>query len=222
MNFWKEYQKINTLYKRDMQGTKNIIVGEFSDPSVEILKDLKWEATEKIDGTNISVAWNGEDIEFHGRTENADIPKHLLAKLELIFTTELLNKVFPKTESVNDLRVEIFGEGYGCKIQKGGNYISNDVDFILFDIRINGWWLLRDSLEDIAKQLNINIVPIIGEFTIKEAEELVSKGFKSTIAENKEYEAEGLVLKTKTGLLDRSGKRIIVKIKTVDYKNLKK
>lgn len=49
------YQKINTLYKRDMTKPKKpIILGEYSEPEFEVLKDLKWEATEKIDGTNSS------------------------------------------------------------------------------------------------------------------------------------------------------------------------
>lgn len=49
------YQKINTLYKRDMTKPKKpIILGEYSESEFEVLKDLKWEATEKIDGTNMS------------------------------------------------------------------------------------------------------------------------------------------------------------------------
>lgn len=60
MENWKEYQKINTLYKRDMKGNKQIIIGDFSDANVEYLKDLKWEATEKIDGTNICISWKNK------------------------------------------------------------------------------------------------------------------------------------------------------------------
>ena len=54
--------------------------------------------------------------------------------------------------------------------------------------------------------------------TIKEAIEFVKKGFKSTIAENKDYDAEGLVLKTPYGLQLRNGERIILKIKTEDFR----
>ena len=37
------YQKINTLYKRDMTKPKKpIILGEYSEPEFEVLKDLKW------------------------------------------------------------------------------------------------------------------------------------------------------------------------------------
>jgi hypothetical protein len=54
--------------------------------------------------------------------------------------------------------------------------------------------------------------------TLKEAIDYVKQGFKSTIAENKDYDAEGLVLKTPNGLLRRNGERLITKIKTVDFR----
>ena len=226
-NTWKEYQKINTLYKRDMQKHKQIVIGDFSDPNVEYLKDIKWECTEKIDGTNICISWDGYSRVFHGRTTSADIPKHLLKKLEETFPIGLLQKTFPLKYDENNveipMQIDIFGEGYGYKIQKvGSSYLKEQVDFILFDVRIDSWWLLRKSLEDISKQLNIHIVPIMGYYTLSEAEQIVKKGFKSTIAQNKECEAEGLILKTSLGLNDRGGKRIITKIKTIDYRNLEK
>ena len=59
------------------------------------------------------------------------------------------------------------------------------------------------------------------DMTIPEAIDFVKKGFKSTIAENKDYDAEGLVLKTPDGLLLRNGERIITKLKTCDFQKYK-
>lgn len=219
-----KYPKINTLFKR---GEGNIIIpSEFTNDTFKYLKDNKWECTEKIDGTNIHIDLSVElchnvEMTINGRTESAIIPNHLLSKLNEIFNKDDLYNYFYK-EDGNPLKVCIFGEGYGNKIQKGGNYISNNVDFILFDVNINGIWLKRESIEQIAKDLNLKIVPIIGYMTIPEAIKYVSNGFKSTISENKEYMAEGLVLKTPTGLIDRMGDRIITKIKTVDFINYNK
>ena len=128
------------------------------------------------------------------------------------------NNVFDFKEPTT---IQIFGEGYGMKIQKGGNYIANDVDFILFDIRVGKWWLKRASLEELANKMGIKIVPLIGYMNLLDAIEFVKVGYKSTIAENKDYDAEGLVLKTQDGLLDRSGNRIITKLKTRDFAFLK-
>lgn len=218
-----EYQKIQTLFKRD---ERNIIIpDQFTYPEFEVLKDLKWECTEKIDGTNIRIelesSGNSEDgiiMSFKGRTDKAVIPEHLLTKLNWLFDREHLMEVLNITDETQDCNITLYGEGYGAKIQKGGNYISNDVNFILFDVKIGKWWLDRESIKDIADKLGINVVPLMGYMTIPEAIEYVKKGFKSTIAENKDYDAEGLVLKTPCGLLKRDGERLITKIKTVDFR----
>ena len=218
-----EYQKIQTLFKRD---ERNIIIpDQFTYPEFEVLKDLKWECTEKIDGTNIRIelesSGNPEDgiiMSFKGRTDKAAIPEHLLTKLNWLFDRERLMEVLNITDETQNCNITLYGEGYGAKIQKGGNYISNDVNFILFDVKIGKWWLDRESIKDIADKLGISAVPLIGYMTIPEAIEYVKKGFKSTIAENKDYDAEGLVLKAPCGLLKRDGERLITKIKTVDFR----
>lgn len=215
------YDKINTLYKRNMQGSNkgSIIIGDYATKEIEYLKDCQWIFTEKIDGTNIGVRFDGSTVEFQGRTENADIPKHLLLKLKDIFTADKLYSVFVKDPS-EPVEVVVFGEGYGKKIQKGGNYIPDDVDFILFDIYINGWWLNRESLEDAASKLNIKIVPLIGVMSIEDAENMVKGGFYSTISDNKQYIAEGLVGKPIVELKNKKGDRVMVKIKHADYAKL--
>lgn len=218
-----EYQKIQTLFKRD---ERNIIIpDQFTYPEFEVLKDLKWECTEKIDGTNIRIeltsSGNPEDgiiMSFKGRTDKAIIPEHLLTKLNWLFDREHLMEALNITDETQDCNITLYGEGYGAKIQKGGNYISNDVNFILFDVKIGKWWLDRESIKDIANKLGINVVPLMGYMTIPEAIEYVKEGFKSTIAENKDYDAEGLVLKAPCGLLKRDGERLITKIKTVDFR----
>lgn len=218
-----EYQKIQTLFKRD---ERNIIIpDQFTYPEFEVLKDLKWECTEKIDGTNIRIelasSGNSEDgiiMSFKGRTDKANIPEHLLTKLSWLFDREHLMEALNITDETQNCNITLYGEGYGAKIQKGGNYISNDVNFILFDVKVGKWWLDREAIKDIADKLGINAVPLMGYMTIPEAIEYVKRGFKSTIAENKDYDAEGLVLKAPCGLLKRDGERLITKIKTVDFR----
>lgn len=221
-----EYQKIQTLFKRD---EKNIIIPSmFTLPEFEYLKDCKWEATEKIDGTNMRVELSPHtdgtvNMVFKGRTDKADIPKHLLEKMRSYFDHDkLVNYFFPDTSEIDLSSITLYGEGYGMKIQKGGNYIKDDVDFILFDVKIGRWWLSREACEKIASELGLKIVPFMGYMTIQEAIDFVKKGFKSTIAENKDYDAEGLVLKTPNGLLLRNGERIITKIKTCDFQKYQK
>lgn len=56
----KEYHKIETLYNRDVDGTKKLIDGSFRNDTVEFLKNSEWLWTEKIDGTNtrIFLGWS--------------------------------------------------------------------------------------------------------------------------------------------------------------------
>lgn len=186
--------------------------GVWALPEFELLKDIEWIWTEKIDGTNIRIQWDGQTVRLGGRTDNAQIPTFLFAVLQNTFTAERMAACFP--DAVN---VCLYGEGYGAKIQKGGNYLPDRTDFILFDCQVGDWWLTRESLEDIAGKLSINIVPIIGKGTLLDAVEYVKKGYKSTIAHNKEYDAEGLIMKPKVDLFNRKGERIIAKIKYRDF-----
>lgn len=209
------YTKIETIYERDTEGTKKLIEGQFRNKAVEYLKDLHWICTEKIDGTNIGIVWDGNRVSFQGRTEKAEIPKHLLEKLESIFLTnemeEMLEQLFGEKEVI------FFGEGYGNKIQKCGNdYISDDTSFILFDIYLPGSdiWLNRISIEDIAKSLGIDVVPIIFIGPLDEAVKFVKTHPKSTIGT---ANMEGLVCKPYEDLYDRNGDRIMVKIKVCDF-----
>jgi hypothetical protein len=112
----------------------------------------------------------------------------------------------------------LYGEGYGARIQKGGNYLPDRTDFILFDVKVDTWWLTRESIEDIATKLAIPIVPVIGKGTLLQAVSYVKHGFTSTIAVNTKYQAEGLIMKPPVELFNRNGHRVISKIKFKDFK----
>lgn len=61
-----EYHKIQTLFERDPK-TKKLIKGKFCNLTVEYLKNNVWTFTEKVDGTNIRVYWDGHNVHFGGR-----------------------------------------------------------------------------------------------------------------------------------------------------------
>lgn len=210
-----EYTKIDTIFERDMEGTKKLIDGKFRDETVEYLKDCIWVCTEKIDGTNIGVVWDGHNVTFQGRTEKAQIPTHLLNKLQELFGGNVNEELFE--QKFGEMQVILYGEGFGNKIQKVGNqYLGENVNFILFDIYLpeKNLWLKRDSIEDIAKAFNVPVVPIIKECTLAEAVAFVKSRPKSTIGT---ADMEGLVCKPKLDISDRTGKRIIVKVKVCDF-----
>lgn len=209
-----EYPKIPTVFARDpATNYRTMIVGEYASPELDYLQNNLWEFTEKVDGTNIRVMFKDGKITFGGKSDNAEIPVFLLAKLN-----EMFLPLLPRfTELFNDADVTLFGEGYGAKIQKvGGNY-RKDQSFVLFDIRIEPWWLQRKDVDDIAAKLGIESVPVIGEGTLNDMILKTKTGFNSRWGD---FLAEGIVARPKTELLARNGKRIITKIKHKDFINL--
>ena len=210
----KEYHKIETLFERDI-ATKQLVVGKYRNSTVEFLKDNVWQFTEKIDGTNIRVHWDGHKVSFAGRTDRAQIPKHLLARLEELFGGEVNEEMFEQT--FGEKEVTLYGEGYGDKIQTNG-YIDG-VDFILFDVFVGDLPLTRESIEGIAEVFDIGVVPVLFEGTLQDGIDYVRQHTKTTICAGF-YGAymEGLVARPKVEVSDRLGNRVIVKIKYNDFK----
>jgi len=247
------YQKINTLYKRDID---NIIMlhYEFVDPTITWLKDALWEASEKIDGTNIRIEVSSRilfdelkhknvgvdfSVEYRGKTDNANVPKELmdwlhanLPKERVLSALGLEETIFedsfaqhkwvdanmqPDYERIPKMYT-IYGEGYGRKIQAcGSRYIKDGVSFIGFDVKVDDLYLLKESRDDIMQKLGVMVVPSLGLMTISEAVEKAKVGFLSSIAEDKTLMAEGIVMKSPVGALNRCGDRLAFKIKTCDF-----
>ena len=206
----KEYPKIQTVYLRDPETKyKTLLEGQFALPEFEYLANNWWVFTEKVDGTNIRVMFDGEKITFGGKTDNALIPAFLLTRLNELFWSKI--DVF--RESYSD-GICLYGEGYGAKIQKGGGNYRQDQDFVLFDIKIGDWWLMRQDVEEIGNKFGIDIVPEIGKGNLYDAVEMVRGGFNSTWGN---FTAEGLVMRPLIELKSRNGHRIITKIKHHDF-----
>lgn len=204
----KEYHKIETIFERDMV-TNKLVEGSFRKPEFEYLANLKWIGTEKVDGTNIRIMWDGVDIKIGGKTDNAQIHKDLITRLEELFFTK--KEVF--IEKFGEKQVCLYGEGYGAGIQNGGKYKSTK-DFVLFDVLIDGYWLDRGNVQGIADMFGVDIVPIIKEGTLYELVDMVKSGFKSNWGD---FVAEGIVARPVVELTNKFGERIITKIKYRDF-----
>lgn len=207
------YQKIPGLYKREEERPFNLIEGVYREPEFELLKDIEWTFTEKVDGTNIRIIWDGHNVVFGGRTDNAQIPSHLFTKLTELFLGTRNEQVFEQL--FGETKVILFGEGYGAKIQKGGGNYSQGQEFVLFDIKIGDIFLERSNIEGIATKLSLSVVPIIAKGPLSVGVDIVKKGLKSTWGD---FDAEGLIAKPSTELMNRKGERILTKIKTEDFK----
>lgn len=169
-----------------------------------------------VHNCNIGIFWDGHKVNYHGRTERAQIPAHLMNRLIEIFGTNEAEEMFEQL--FGEKEVVLFGEGYGAKIQKGGgNYIPDGCDFILFDVYMVGsdTWLKYQDIQDIAKAFGIKTVPLVMIGTINDAIEFIKTRPRSRI--NPNHEMEGVVGKPIIDLYDRQHNRIITKIKVCDF-----
>lgn len=132
------------------------------------------------------------------------------------------DRAWAYTVELEEVPVYIYGEFFGKKVQKGGNYDKDNNRFSIFDICMQGWYVPIDMLNDYAQKLGLDVAPYIGQMTISEAESMVAKGFKTLVpnVSNPDYFEEGIVARPVVPIKDPRGKRIIVKIKTCDYKDL--
>lgn len=207
----EQYHKIQTVFKRDPETKfRTLLEGEYSLPEFGYLENNIWVFTEKVDGTNIRIIWDGNGVEFGGKTDNAQLPVMLANKLSQL-SSDLSGRFASK---FGESEVCLYGEGYGAKIQKVGGDYSPEQKFVLFDVKVGNWWLQREDVDDVAEFMGMDSVPIIGHGTLPEMVNAVRSGFNSQWGN---FLAEGIVARPKTELFTRSGHRIITKLKHRDF-----
>ncbi len=149
------YGKIPALYKRDSDSPKQVI---------PVVKDMYiaqldhayalWQLSEKIDGTNVRIIWDGYEVRFAGRKSDQLQPNvqsaieeqhpHLEAMFEQVFDGQ---------------EVTVYGEGFGPGVNKGGKY-GDRIRFRGFDVVIGGSELNPADAYDVIRQLGLSPVKV--------------------------------------------------------------
>jgi len=215
----KRYSKIETLFKRGDDGK---VTREYRLPEFEMIKPESWIFTEKIDGMNIRISLSSTGLDVRGRSDAAQIPEQLMAYIDSkLWDLDRWKDVFPDIISgeagVSALsNVTLFGEGYGPKIQSGGEY-APEQRFVLFDVRVGEWWLNWGDVKDVAGKMGIDHVLECSIINPKFVKESVAYGFPSLFAEG-DRDIEGIVARLDPQLRLRNGSRLMWKLKTKDFK----
>ena len=211
-----QYPKIYSPWKRDHKTGKFLL--EWSRPEFELLADVAFDWSEKLDGTNIRVFFEVHEDgtgwrEIRGRTDRAELQPGLEAAICDLLPVERLKEQF-------EHGAVLYGEGIGPRIQKGGGLLSpGGPTFVLFDVRVGETWLTRAGVDNVANELGLLWAPEHGTGTLWDAADYVKRGFNTELPGAVEgTPAEGLVLRPEHELLDRRAHRIITKIKTKDFK----
>lgn len=225
-----KYPKIETVYQRDMDGSKKLMDGVFWSDVVCLLSACPiWDAYEKLDGSNHQIYWNGHTITLGGRTENSNIPKPVVEYFENKFnnneTEELFEQIF------GDKPMVLYFEAIGNKIQTYGRHYGDEPRFVLLDVynvNNNSWWEYGYSTDRLPERRSIISLGIALDVETKEIymrkrtiDEIIecvkSKPMSMFTKEGDELPMEGFVCVPDVELKDANGKRIIVKIKGCDH-----
>ena len=172
-----EYPKIHNVYKFDESNKE--FTRTFYDAEVEYLKDLKRLATEKYDGMNIRVYYDGYSVSWYGRGSRSKLPDEVndLLKKYFVDTTIIFEQHF------GDCEVELFLECYGGKIngsKKRGRYGGIDETLIGLDVMINQVFLDRTKIDSIFEIFGIKSVQLIEFNNLEETMKYVeNKSFRS-------------------------------------------
>lgn len=207
------YPKIETLYDRDPDNMKRVLRDKIRLPEFALIKS--WLVTEKIDGTNVRITLSDGSVRYGGRTDNAQMPMHLLDFLQDALPAERVAAAFDEgSEAV------VFGEGYGPKIQSGGAY-RPDISLRLFDVAVrsedNWLWLSWANVENVAAKLGLSTVSSLGEMPLEQAVALtIGDSLAAAMEGGTGRRREGIVARTEPQLLTRRGERLMWKLKERD------
>lgn len=201
-------------YGREFKKRKLIVPKEGQDeayrsPLLAYLADSLWAYSRKIDGENIRIQWDGEQALWNGKSNSFQCSAEFTEYMNSTFLEEIFEEKFGREKVVT-----IFGEKMGPKTQ--GNELGLEKDeLVIFDVNINGTWLGKDNVREIAKYFGARTTYDLTDttdnpYTLRELIEMCSNGA---------FEGwEGIVATPLIELRDQAGRRVIVKIKNKDYR----
>lgn len=206
------YQKITSPWKRTDPKSKTVDTNVFSDEYIEMLKDIKWIGTEKIDGENLNFYYDGNHVSYFGHTDKSNFSAEKKDWLDSLITSEfesMFEQIFGEKEAF------VHGELLGEKIQ-GNLYNVSDFKFYVFDIYSktdNVFWK-QEAVDVFAKELGFERSPTVATGTLEEIAEIVKSAPASKIYPK--IEMEGIVIRPIKELKNAKNERIIYKVKLSD------
>lgn len=226
------YDKILAPLARDTAKSKYVDIMKFSRPEFEMLANVKWNWTLKIDGSNVNVIWDGERVSYVGHTDKTLFNERTKKFLDETFCTSEAETVFE--DLYGEQPVKISMEFVSKDMSQNYGYIDGAV--FIFDI-FNGStgkvWTSEETLDAFVSKFegnNVFVAPFIGYMNIWNAID-VAKAYEVIWNRHPErwseedkiknplgpYVIEGLIGRLPYELFDNNGNRVITKVKCKDY-----
>jgi ATP-dependent RNA circularization protein (DNA/RNA ligase family) len=206
------YHKIQAPFKRTT--AKDVLIDEnvYSDCYISMLSNITWLGTEKIDGMNLNLCYDGNHLSVKGHTDKTMFSQEQIDWFDRFLTPEL-EQMFE--QYYGEEEVIFHGEFVGPKIQ-GNLYNLDDYKFIVFDIYsvTKDVYYSQPVVKCIAENFGLEVAPLVVVGTLQRIIEYVKSAPSSML--NPKQEMEGVVIRPEHELKNFSGHRIIYKVKLRD------
>lgn len=236
------YEKILAPFSRASSKDKYVDEwGKWAKPEFELLQKVKWVWTQKIDGTNLNIVWDGDKVSYLGHTDKTQWNDRAKKLIEETFCTPEAETVFEQLygEQPVTVSMELVGKDYNQ------NYGHPDGYFYVFDIK-NGatgkYWTNDEVLSHFVNSFDpekkiMDKVQELFEGGIRDAVNYVKiteatwnsnfttswydDGFHVWKIKNPlgPYPIEGIVGRLPIELYNSKNERVICKVKCKDFAN---
>lgn len=176
----------------------------------KILNFKRCYVLEKVHGTSAHIKWDKGQLTFYSGGE-----KH--ERFCQLFDHEALRNAF--TEMGHD-EVTVHGEAYGGSQQKMGHTYGPDLRFIVFDVMVGDVWLNVPNMDQVAKRLNLEVVPwkeVATELDILNAERDAPSEVAVRRGMGNDKTREGIVIRPLEEMTINNDHRIIAKHKVEKF-----
>jgi len=195
---------------------------------IDIVKDhgfdhVQYQVSEKIDGANFQFIATNEEVVVASRKNIVDYTFYNCGKVIELYSDKVadLKKLhYPESE-----QIAIYGELYNSSIQ-GRVFYSNQVNFIAFEIQVDGVVLGIPETTAMLNFIKIPMVPVIKICNNLDEALAISNTFDSILAKTNnpdkifaegENLAEGVVITPVQPLFLKNGNRVIIKNKNENF-----
>ena len=159
------YPKISAPYKRTDPKSKVVDTDVYVNETAKLLSNIGYYATEKVDGTNLNIIYDGDKVTYEGHTDKTNWAAEVASWIEEKFVK---NEAFVQMceQKFGAKHITFSGELIGPKIQSN-LYKLDDYRFICFDIselrilKDNRIWYSRPAVEGICSDFGLEPSPVV-------------------------------------------------------------
>lgn len=184
----------------------------YKNQDVLMFKELY--AMEKIHGTSAHILYKDKKVHYFSGG----------AKYEHFVGLFDEQSLYTKFDDMGRDKIVIYGEAYGGKMQGMSGTYGKEMKFVVFDVKIDDYWLSVPQAEEVAKTFGLEFVhyvkiPADIESINRERDADSVQAIRNGMGEGKKR--EGIVLRPLVDWRKNNNQRVIAKHKREDFSETK-